>query len=64
MGLIPLATFWVAWKERNIRAFKGIEANFNKIKNSWFQTLGFLIKGYPICFCMDLGDFINILFDI
>lgn len=34
---IILITIFAVWKEKNIRAFKGVEENgFDLIKNRWF----------------------------
>lgn len=33
VGLIPLANFRVVWKEKNMRAFKGVEANFDRVRD-------------------------------
>lgn len=48
LSLIPLTTFWMVWKERNRRAFEGKVEGFDRVKNSWFQTLSLLIKGHTI----------------
>lgn len=36
VNLIQLATVWAVWKERNMRAFKGLENDFERVKERWF----------------------------
>lgn len=33
LRLIPLCIFWVVWKERNLRAFEGIEKDFTSTRD-------------------------------
>lgn len=37
--LVPLAIFWVMWKEWNIRVFEGVKNDFVKIRDRWINTL-------------------------
>lgn len=46
--LIPLSLMWVVWKEKNSRAFEGIENDFNSIKDRWFHLFGSLFLGHNI----------------
>lgn len=42
-----LAIIWVVWKEKNKRAFEGVEDGSNRVKYRW-QTLGFFILGHLV----------------
>lgn len=64
ISLIPLATFWVVQKERNMRAFEGKEVRFNSVKDIWFQNLGLFIKSHLLTLLRILGDLINILINM
>lgn len=33
MNFIPLAIFWMMWKEKSSRTFEGVKDDFDKIKN-------------------------------
>lgn len=41
MSLIPLITFWMVWKERNMRVFKGVEDDFDRLEVDGFRSLVF-----------------------
>lgn len=64
VSFIPLIMFWVAWEERNKRAFEGMKVDFGKVKDKWLQTLGFLIKDNLLYSFEDLGDLTDTLIDI
>lgn len=39
MSLLPLITFCIVRKQKNMRAFEDIEVNIDKVKSSCFKTL-------------------------
>lgn len=50
--MIPVTVIWTVWKERNRKAFHGIDGlkGFDVLKNRWFKTLDFLLMGHPPMF--------------
>lgn len=63
VSFIPRATFWVTWKERNKRVFYGRKADFDRIKDRLFQTLGFFMMSHPLYSFEGLEDLTDILID-
>lgn len=61
MDLIALNIFLVVRKERNLRAFEGVEDIFYRVRDRWFQTLGILVLAYPLD---NFREPINILIDL
>lgn len=50
--------------ERNKhKGFEGIEFDFVRFKDTWFQTLSYLIRGYSLCSGTDFRNLIGILTD-
>lgn len=64
LRLIPLTIIWVHWKERNNRAFEGIELDFNKFINCWFHYFGSTILGHNIDCLNDFGFVVDSLIDL
>lgn len=52
------------WKERNKRAFEGVGDEFERIRDRWLHTIGFLVIGDTLYSMEGLGNFIDILIDI
>lgn len=52
------------WKEKNKRVFEREKDSFDKVKDKWFKTQGFLIKGHSLISFEDLDDLIDILVDM
>lgn len=63
VNLIPLAIFWIMWKERNLRAFEGIEGGILKLRDRWMH-IGSSCFGHDINRVEDFENFINILIEL
>lgn len=62
--LIPLSIFLVVWKEKNLRAFEGIEKEFNVIRDNWIYSFAFMLLGHDIKGHEDVGAVFDILIDL
>lgn len=48
--IAPLAIMWVIWKERNMRAFEGVESSFAKMHGSLLLLISFWCTDeVPMC---------------
>lgn len=64
LKLISLTILWVIWKERNNRAFEGVEQDFNSINDKWFHYFGYTVLGHNLECFENLGSIVNILIDM
>lgn len=47
-NLVPLIIFRIIWKERNSRAFEGVESSVYKIRDKWIHYFESILLGYDI----------------
>lgn len=64
LRLIPLSIFWVVWKEKNLKAFEGIEKDLASIRNNWIYIFGYMILGHDIKELDDFGAIFDHLIDL
>lgn len=62
--LIPLAIFWIIWKERNNRDFEDNKDTFVNIKNRWLHCFGFILLGSSLLSFDDIGAIIDTFLDM
>lgn len=51
-------------ERRNMRAFEGLEDNFDRVRDRWFLTLSFLIIGHSLYTMENFEDLIVILINM
>lgn len=64
VSFIPLTIFRIVWIEKNMRAFKMVKDEFDRVRGRWFQTLDFLVMDHPLSEMVDFWDIIDILINI
>lgn len=56
--------FFGLCERKEIGELLGVEANFNRVRDRWFQTVSLLITYHSLQAMEDFGNFIGILIEL